>query len=98
MAGGFSSTKLPSRQGVSGGHDDWRGSVFRYAERLPYRYDAALRSSLSVCHFAIRWPRASLSGVHFAISCAILLSFVLNVRRIARRIAIAILCAKDVDQ
>jgi len=42
MAGGFSSTKLPSRQGVSGGHDDWRGSVFRYAERMPYRYDAAL--------------------------------------------------------
>ena len=58
---------------------------------------ALVRSSLSVCHFAIRWPRASLSGGQFAISCAILLSFVPNVRRIARRIAIAILCAKDVD-
>jgi len=47
------------------------------------------------CH---RRPRASLSRSHFAISCAILLSFVPNLSRMARRIAIAILCAKDVDQ
>jgi len=53
-----------------------------------------VRSSLSVCHFAIRWPRASLSGGHFAISCTILVSFVPNLRRMARRIAIAILCPK----
>jgi len=57
-----------------------------------------LRSSLSVCHFAIGWTRASLSGGHFSISWAILLSFVRNLRRMARRIAIAILCANDVGQ
>jgi len=57
-----------------------------------------IRSSLSVCHFAIGWPRASLSGGHFALSCAILLSFAPNLRRMARRIAIANLCAKDVGQ
>ena len=57
-----------------------------------------MRSSLSVCHFAIRWPRVSLSGGHFAISCAILLSFAPNLCRLARRRAIAILYAKDVDQ
>ena len=62
------------------------------------RVNMTIRSSLSVCHFAIRWPRASLSGGHFAISCAILLSFVPNLRRMARRIAIAILCAKDVGR
>jgi len=61
-------------------------------------FKGVFRSSLSVCHFAIRWSRASLSGGHFAISYTILLSFVPNVCRIDRRIAIAILCAKDVDQ
>jgi len=58
----------------------------------------ALRSNLSVCHFAIRRPRASLSGDHFSISCAISLSFLPKVIRMARKVAIAILRAKDVDQ